>query len=121
MKSEKSEVKTRFKYYYIELVVFLTGIGQVLYLPGRHIPIDTSLCSQSPQVRIYGFVAAGSTPSRANMEDETHTTYRTVGIQANAPQRRKQYLSRIRVKMLITLYIDISSNVFKKINGFSLF
>lgn len=78
MKSEKSEVKTRFEDYYIELVVFLTGIGQALYLPGRHIPIDTSLCSQSPQVRIYGFVAAGSTPSRANMEDETHTTYRTL-------------------------------------------
>lgn len=61
---------------HIELVVLLTGIGQVLYLPGRHIPIDTSLCSQSPQVRIYGFVAAGITPSRANEEDETHKTWK---------------------------------------------
>lgn len=28
-------------------------------LPTRHIPIDTSLCAQSAQVRIYGFVATG--------------------------------------------------------------
>lgn len=34
--------------------------------PGRHIPIDTSLCTQSPQVRIYGFVAAGMISSGTN-------------------------------------------------------
>lgn len=28
-------------------------------LPNRHIPIDTSLCGRSAQVRIYGFVATG--------------------------------------------------------------
>lgn len=28
-------------------------------LPARHIPIDTSLCGRSAQVRIYGFVATG--------------------------------------------------------------
>lgn len=27
--------------------------------PNRHIPIDTSLCAGSAQVRIYGFVATG--------------------------------------------------------------
>lgn len=27
--------------------------------PNRHIPIDTSLCAWSAQVRIYGFVATG--------------------------------------------------------------
>lgn len=48
-----------FKNYSSDLLVSLTSTGQMLYLPGRHIPIDTSLCSQSPQVRIYGFVAAG--------------------------------------------------------------
>lgn len=28
--------------------------------PLRHIPVDASLCPELPQVRIYGFVAAGS-------------------------------------------------------------
>lgn len=28
--------------------------------PRRHIPVDASLCPELPQVRIYGFVAAGS-------------------------------------------------------------
>ena len=35
-------VKTCFEDNYSELVIFLTGIGPMLYLPGRHIPIDTS-------------------------------------------------------------------------------
>lgn len=83
-------VKTSFEDSYTEMVVFLTDRGQVLYLPGRHIPIDTSLCSQSPQVRIYGFVAAGITPSRANKEDETHKTWRQQVILLSDPVKSTQ-------------------------------
>lgn len=78
-------VKTCFDVNYTQLVIFLTGIGEVLYLPGRHIPIDTSLCSQSPQVRIYGFVAAGITPSKANKEAETHKTRKQQVIPLSEP------------------------------------
>lgn len=41
------------------IFIWWLGFDEVLRLPGGHIPIDTSLCGQSPQVRIYGFVAAG--------------------------------------------------------------
>lgn len=35
------------------------GPVQAVSLPGRHRPVDTSLCGKAPQVRIYGFVATG--------------------------------------------------------------
>lgn len=61
-------VKTCFQNISSDLVAFLKSTGQMLFLPGRHIPIDTSLCSQSPQVRIYGFVAAGINTLRADKQ-----------------------------------------------------
>lgn len=61
---------------------FLRSINQVLYLPGRHIPIDTSLCSQSPQVRIYGFVAAGINALRACKKNKTHKTFKAASHSA---------------------------------------
>lgn len=48
----------------------------MLFLPGRHIPIDTSLCSQSPQVRIYGFVAAGINTLRADKKQRNQQTFK---------------------------------------------
>lgn len=38
----------------------LVGGRMASQWPRRHIPVDASLCSELPQVRIYGFVAAGS-------------------------------------------------------------
>lgn len=45
--------------------------GGLLRSPRRHIPIDTSLCTDSPQVRIYGFVAAGIPALRHSYTNST--------------------------------------------------
>lgn len=69
-------VKTCFQNNSSDLVAFLKSTGQMLFLPGRHIPIDTSLCSQSPQVRIYGFVAAGINTLRADKKQRNQQTFK---------------------------------------------
>lgn len=55
--------------------------------PCGHIPIDTSLCCQSPQVRIYGFVAAGI--SRWNQVEEA------VNLKENKVEKIKKLLFNV--------------------------
>lgn len=52
------------------LYCILPGERGVLLWPHRHIPIDTSLCGQTTQVRIYGFVAAGKFSSGSKRDEE---------------------------------------------------
>lgn len=72
------------------IFIWWLGFDEVLRLPGGHIPIDTSLCGQSPQVRIYGFVAAGVSLKPRKHLDEERCSIRSNKILTVAVQERNK-------------------------------